>query len=174
MHETRNIAGREFVVHGILELADRAHPLVGLEKIIPAELHRFPPMCSCASAATSGPRGVARRRLALEIRANLHPPSILFYCFAPWTSTGPRRSLQDYVRSGRDVKSHPDMAVRSICITRDRLFASGVLLPSISHLSSPAWPGDPSREISIDSRVKRRHDDERVIASAPSGAAQRR
>ena len=31
MHEARDVAGRELVVHALLELADRPHPVVGFE-----------------------------------------------------------------------------------------------------------------------------------------------
>src|SRR5215468_9144131 len=56
MHEARNVARREFVMHGILEFTDQAHPLVGLEKIIPAELHLVPPMVFVFAAVASGRR----------------------------------------------------------------------------------------------------------------------
>src|SRR5215468_10139511 len=59
LHEARNVAGRELVMHGILELADHAHPLVGLHKIIPAELHLFPPIVCVFATATSGRPGGA-------------------------------------------------------------------------------------------------------------------
>src|SRR5262249_8386482 len=43
MDEPGDVAGREFVVHGILELADEAHPRIGFNQIFPAQLHRLPP-----------------------------------------------------------------------------------------------------------------------------------
>ena len=39
MDEARDVAGRELVVDALLELADRAHLVVGLEQIVAAELH---------------------------------------------------------------------------------------------------------------------------------------
>ena len=39
MHEARDVAGGELVVHALLELADRAHLAIGLEQIFTAQLH---------------------------------------------------------------------------------------------------------------------------------------
>ena len=36
MHEARDVAGRELVVHALLELADRAHLVVRFEQIVTA------------------------------------------------------------------------------------------------------------------------------------------
>ena len=39
MHEARDVAGRELVVDGVLELPDRPHPAVSLEQILATKLH---------------------------------------------------------------------------------------------------------------------------------------